>query len=111
MTNVKLTVKQFMNLGLWSEVCKYKGWSEYIVSEGRISVDELVEYDPNYEKQLNTLKLSNRFKEDLEIEVDNKGTLEITIASNHEQTWYTVEGNDLNEIIEFLQNVKERGLV
>ncbi|MFA1510014.1 hypothetical protein ACDN41_12360 [Priestia aryabhattai] len=50
MAVIELTVKQIQNLGLWSKVCEYKGWDEYIVNEGRISDDELVKFDDEFKK-------------------------------------------------------------
>ena len=51
MANIELTVKQIMNLGLWEKVCEYKGWETYIVNEGGISVDDLVEFDDEFKKE------------------------------------------------------------
>lgn len=45
MSKVKLTVRQIMNLGLWEKVCEQKNWNPYILNEGLISEDEIVEID------------------------------------------------------------------
>jgi len=50
MAVIELTVKQIQNLGLWSKVCEYKGWDEYILNEGRISENELVKFDDEFKK-------------------------------------------------------------
>lgn len=51
MAKIELTVRQIMNFGLWDKVCEYKGWEPYILNEGRISEDELVEFDDNFKKE------------------------------------------------------------
>ena len=51
MAKIELTVKQIMKLGLWDKVCEYKDWSPYILREGRIDEDELVEFDDEFEKK------------------------------------------------------------
>ena len=52
MSKVELTVRQIKNLGLWAEVCDYKGWNPYMLNEGRISEDEIVEFDDKFEKKV-----------------------------------------------------------
>lgn len=50
MAKTELTVRQIMNLGLWDRVCEYKDWNPYILNEGRISEDEIVEFDDEFKK-------------------------------------------------------------
>lgn len=51
MAKIELKVRQIMNLGLWDKVCEHKGWNPYILREGRIDEDELVEFDDEFEKE------------------------------------------------------------
>lgn len=51
MSKVELTVRQIIDLGLWEKVCDYKGWDYYILNEGRISEDELVEFDSTFPEE------------------------------------------------------------
>lgn len=51
MAILKLTVRQIMNLGLWDKVCEYKDWNPYILREGLIDEDELVEFDDEFKKE------------------------------------------------------------
>lgn len=51
MAKVKMTVRQIMDLGLWEKVCSYKGWDCYILNEGRISEDEIVEFDSQFKNE------------------------------------------------------------
>ena len=51
MDKVSMTVRQIMNLDLWDRVCEYKGWNPYILNEGLISEDEIVEFDDKFEKE------------------------------------------------------------
>jgi len=46
-----LTVKQIMDLGIWQQVCDYKGWDYWSVNEGRIEENELVEFDSEFKKE------------------------------------------------------------
>lgn len=56
MAKIELTVKQIMNLGLWTKVCEYKGWSEWIYNEGKIEYNDLVEFDDEFQKEENKPK-------------------------------------------------------
>lgn len=51
MAKIELTVQQIINLGLWEDVCNYKEWNPYIAKEGRIDLDELVEFDDEFKKE------------------------------------------------------------
>lgn len=51
MAETTLTVRQIIDLGLWEKVCDYKGWSYYILNEGRIMEDELVTFDSEFKKE------------------------------------------------------------
>lgn len=51
MAKIELTVRQIMNLGIWDKVCEYKGWSPYILNEGRISEDEKVTFDDEFKRE------------------------------------------------------------
>lgn len=51
MSKVEMTVGQIMELGLWDNVCKYKGWNPYILNEGLVAKDEIVEFDTTFEKE------------------------------------------------------------
>lgn len=50
MALVRLQVSSIINLGLWDKVCEYKGWSPWILNEGRITDGEWVEFDDTFEK-------------------------------------------------------------
>lgn len=63
MAVIELTVKQIMNLGLWDKVCEYKGWEPYILSEGKISEDELVTFDDEFKKDSETILTRERLIE------------------------------------------------
>ncbi|MCL1696325.1 hypothetical protein [Lysinibacillus sp. BPa_S21] len=52
MTRTTLTVKQIHELGLWEKVCEYKGWDTWILNEGKIEEDELVEFDSEFKKEI-----------------------------------------------------------
>lgn len=51
MAKIQLTVRQIINLGLWEQVCEYKGWDTWILNEGRIDEDDVVEFDDTFEKE------------------------------------------------------------
>lgn len=51
---VRMTVKDIMNLGLWDKVCEYKNWNPYIIREGRIDDDEMVEFDSEFKKKVSS---------------------------------------------------------
>ncbi|MEK4824594.1 hypothetical protein NSS71_08545 [Niallia sp. FSL W8-0951] len=57
MAKIELTVKQIMNLGLWDKVCDYKGWEPWILNEGRIDENELVEFDDEFKKEEKEINL------------------------------------------------------
>lgn len=81
MSQVRLTVKQIMNLGLWDKVCEYKGYNPWILNEGGISHDDYIEFDDEFKKEEeidNTIQVrivvrySNTiFNENIEKEVEN----------------------------------------
>ncbi len=48
MAEIKLTAQQISNLGLWKQVCDYKGW-EYL-SFDRVDPNELITFDDNFEE-------------------------------------------------------------
>jgi len=54
MSEVKMTVQQIMDLGLWEKVCEYKGWNIWIVNEGKMQEDEIVEFDTTFPKDTRT---------------------------------------------------------
>lgn len=47
----ELTVRQIVDLGIWSQVCDYKGWNPYCINEGQIDYDEIVEFDSEFKKE------------------------------------------------------------
>lgn len=51
MAKVRLQVSNIVNLGLWEKVCEFHGWDSWIRNEGRISDDEWVEFDDQFEKK------------------------------------------------------------
>lgn len=51
MAETTLTVRQIMDLGLWEQVCEYKGWNKWILNEGQIQEDELVTFDSEFKKE------------------------------------------------------------
>lgn len=48
---ISLTVRNLVNLGLWSRVCEYKGWDPHILGDGLISLDSIVEFDDEFLKK------------------------------------------------------------
>ena len=50
MSLVKMTVQQLIDLDLWDKVLEYKGWNPYILNEGIIERDALVEFDNEFNK-------------------------------------------------------------
>jgi len=50
MSKVSMTVKQIMELGLWDKVCEYLGINPFALSEGRISINEVLEFDTEFKK-------------------------------------------------------------
>lgn len=42
---IKATVSELIDSGKWGEFCAWKGWDVWIVNEGRIDGDEVVEWD------------------------------------------------------------------
>ena len=46
-----MTVRQIMNLGLWEKVCEYKEWNPWILNEGRISENDDVTFDDEFNKE------------------------------------------------------------
>lgn len=51
MAKVSLQVRNIVNLGLWGQVCEYKGWNPWSLNEGRVLYDEWVEFDDTFEKE------------------------------------------------------------
>lgn len=51
MTEVTMTVRQIVDLGLWDKVCDYKGWNSWILNEGRIDENEDVTFDSKLRKE------------------------------------------------------------
>ena len=45
-----MTVRQAIDLDLWSRVCEYKDWSPCILSEGRIREGHVVEFDSKFRR-------------------------------------------------------------
>lgn len=51
MSMVKMTVKQIMELGLWDEVCEYKGINPYAINEGLMEYNDIIEFDTEFKKE------------------------------------------------------------
>ena len=51
MAEITMTVRQIKNLGLWDKVVEYKGWSPWIINEGRIDYDDKVTFDDEFKKE------------------------------------------------------------
>lgn len=51
MSKVQMAVQQIVDLGLWSKVCEYKGWNEWILNEGKINENEIVTFDSEFKKE------------------------------------------------------------
>lgn len=56
MAKISLTVKQIMNLGIWDKVCEYKKWNPYILNEGLIDENEIVEFDDEFKQYENKME-------------------------------------------------------
>lgn len=48
MSLIKMTVREIMDLGLWEKVCKYKGYDEWILNEGKIGENDTIEFDTEF---------------------------------------------------------------
>lgn len=51
MNKVRMTVRQTIELGLWDRVVEYLGWDPYVVAEGRVELDEVIEFDSDFKKE------------------------------------------------------------
>lgn len=73
MGNVKMTVKQIKDLGLWEKVCDYKGINPWGVNEGLIDYDDIIEFDTEF-KVLNTRNIKDFLEDRYEYveEIKNK---------------------------------------
>ncbi|MGU8835710.1 hypothetical protein ACV3UL_15640 [Clostridium perfringens] len=52
MSKVKMTVQQIMDLKLWEKVCEFLNIDEYSVVEGKLNPNDLLEFDSNFEKNI-----------------------------------------------------------
>ncbi|XZN14429.1 hypothetical protein ACSW9O_15290 (plasmid) [Clostridium perfringens] len=50
MSNVKMTVQQIKDLGLWDKVCDYKGINPWSTNEGLINYDDIIEFDTEFKE-------------------------------------------------------------
>lgn len=116
MSYIQLTVRQIINLGLWNKVCEYKGWNEWILNEGRIDENEMVEFDDEFKKETKweieytdcTDKLTQLSSEAYEMaegntELQNK----ISSLGNHAVTSLKYE-IIVRELEEYLESVEHR---
>lgn len=51
MSMIKMTVKQIMELGLWDDVCEYKGINPYAINEGLMEYSDIIEFDTEFKKE------------------------------------------------------------
>lgn len=51
MSMIKMTVRQIMDLGLWDEVCEYKGINPYAINEGLMEDSDIIEFDTEFKKE------------------------------------------------------------
>jgi len=73
-SKVSMTVRQIINLGLWDRVCEYKNWKPWILNEGKIGGDDIVEFD-------------SEFKEDETGIRELKVAIEVVIKINEGENW------------------------
>ena len=67
MSNVKMTVKQCMDLNLWNKYCVWSGCNPYAINEGLVNYDDVIEFDSEFKKE------EIMFLEDWDkIEIDTK---------------------------------------
>lgn len=73
MSNVKMTVRQIKDLGLWEKVCDYKGINPWGINEGLIDYDDIIEFDTEF-KVLNTRNIKDFLEDRYEYveEIKNK---------------------------------------
>lgn len=83
MSTVKMTVKQILDLGLWDKVCEYKDWSPWILNEGQIGEDELVEFDSEFKKEPEYSDTEN-FKRDIRNIIKQLEEIEGKVHSHNE---------------------------
>lgn len=120
MAEITLTAQQIYNMGLWSEVCKYKGW-DYL-SFDRVRPDERITFDDKFEKpedkELNINKnfivigsvLKEKYKvEDVIFQTEeyNEAPEYIDLEQLDDDKWYEIinTGSHIIEINE-IQHVK-----
>ena len=51
MSNIKMTVKQCIDLGLWEKYCNWSNTNQYAINEGLIDYDNIIEFDSEFKKQ------------------------------------------------------------
>jgi len=71
MSKVSMTVKQIMELNLWDKVCEYLGINPFALSEGQISINEVLEFDTEFKKPKK--ELPNEFTGECYILRNNDG--------------------------------------
>lgn len=52
---IKLTIKEIMNKGIWEDVCKLKGIVEYGANEGIIDSEEEITFSEEEAKNLDII--------------------------------------------------------
>ncbi|MGJ0846583.1 hypothetical protein ACR77J_07835 [Tissierella praeacuta] len=92
MSKVKMTVRQIMDLGLWNKVCEYKKWDPWILNEGRIDYDEIVEFDSEFKE------------EEIEIEY-SRDNWNISVEQLSEWFKLLTIGEDIETVKEQIQDI------
>lgn len=51
MSNIKMTVEQCWDLGLWNKYCEWSGCNPYAINEGQIEKQAIIEFDSEFKKK------------------------------------------------------------
>lgn len=108
MAHIELTVKQIMNLGLWDKVCAYKGWSEWILNEGRIDENEIVEFDDEFINSTGEwyqLNYDDGAMVSYKIDTQNEN-VQIKTVTAAEEKITTLHFNEVEEILSKIQEMR-----
>lgn len=71
MSKVSMTVKQIKELGLWDKVSEFCGINPWALNEGRISENEVLEFDTEFKKPV--IEIPKSFNGECYIIMDARG--------------------------------------
>lgn len=109
MAKIELTVKQIMNLGLWDKVCEYKGWNTWILNEGQIDENDLVEFDDAFKKEVEWHHLNYNHGDSVSYRVDvQEEIVEIKVVTGGEEVNTILHFNEVAEIQNKISELKLR---